>query len=206
MAEVQPQVADLICEELALDASVASHPETQQRVRLIFLGQLGLLQDPRKLNAGTFDVFFEKLGEVVDRVTAEDERRHNNAHLSKWISLKEMIRDAKELCPEQTPIPSASLVRLQFSPRNPYLHSALNFTSRINVQYTIQRRQLRQEHPDDHFCAAQFLYLKHKAIEVNEHGALICCDDKAKVPYGKPGVFVSTGVRRLPPQVQLLQH
>ena len=107
-----------------------------------------------------------------------------------------MINEAKKLCPDNTPIPSKSLVRLQFTPRNPYLHSAINFTSRIPVQYKVQRRQLRAQHEDDHYCAAQFLYLKHKAVELKNHScALICSDDKAKVPYGSPGVFVSTGVR-----------
>ena len=107
-----------------------------------------------------------------------------------------MINEAKKLCLDSTPIPSKSLVRLQFTPRNPHLHSAINFTSRIPVQYKVQRRQLRAQHEDDHYCAAQFLYLKHKAIALKNHGsALICSDDKAKVPYGSPCVFVSTGVR-----------
>ena len=62
LACVQPGVADLIYKELALDESVAAHPETHQRLKLIFLEERGLLQDLRKLNVGrptgTFDVFF----------------------------------------------------------------------------------------------------------------------------------------------------
>ncbi|XP_070559193.1 uncharacterized protein [Ptychodera flava] len=196
---VLPSVADFIYKELALDASTASHPETQQRLRLIFLGEKGLVADLRHLNAGrptgTYDVFFEKLAELVENVTAADERRHNTAHLSEWISLKEMMKQAQDLCPENTPVPSKSLVRLQFAPRNPYTHAALNFTSRIQVQYKIQRRQLRVEHPDDHYCAAIFKYLKNKATELKDRCVMFCCDDKAKVPFGEPGHAVSTGVR-----------
>lgn len=199
LANIQPAVADLIYKELALDATVVSHPETQQRLRLIFLGEPCLLRDMRKLNAGrptgAFDAFFEKLGEVVNRVTTAEERRHNIAHLSEWISLKELVTQAKDLCPKDTPIPSASLVGLQFAPRNPYVHAALNFTSPIQVQYKIQRRQLRTSHPDDHYCAAQLRYLKQKVVELKDHGALVFCDDKAKVPCGEPGLYVSTGVR-----------
>ena len=62
-------------------------------------------------------------------MSAADERRHNIAHLSEFISLDEMIYKALQQCPDGTPIPSKSLVRLQFFPRNPYSHAAVNFTS-----------------------------------------------------------------------------
>ncbi len=106
-----------------------------------------------------------------------------------------MIKKAEEQCPPETPIPSPSLVRLQFAPRNPYTHRALSFTSKINVQYKIQRRQLRALHIDDHYCAAQLRYPKEKACEMCKDAVQLCCDDKAKVPVGEPGCAVSTGVR-----------
>jgi hypothetical protein len=43
---------------------------------------------------------------------------------------------------------------------NPYTKAAQNFTSRLNVQYKIQRRQLRVTHQDEHYCNAQLKYLK----------------------------------------------
>ena len=200
LATVQPSVADLIYKELALDASAAEHPETQERLRLIYLGNHGLLADLRHVNpgrpSGTYDQFFEVLGDLVEGITAADERRHGMAHLSEFISLGEMIEKATSLCPEGTPIPSKALVRLQFAPRNPYCHAALNFTSKLQVQYKIQRRQLRVGHPDDHYCNAQLKYLKSKAVELKPYpSAFLCCDDKAKVPFGEPGSSVSTGVR-----------
>ena len=141
--------------------------------------------------------FFDKLAEIVEEVIAADEGRQNVSHLSQWISLKDMVKRTEEKCPPGTPIPSANLVRLQFAPRNPYTHAALSFTSRIQVQYKIQKRQLRATHPDDHYCNAQLKYLKTKAIEMkgNTQVALFFCDDKAKVPIGEPGVYLSTAVR-----------
>lgn len=199
VASVLPSVANLIYQELALDFSAAEHPVTQERLRLIFLGQNDLIPDLRVLNPGRpnnkFDVFFETLSKEVEKITAADDRRHGTAHLSEFISLEEMVEKTAKSCPEGTDIPSKSLVRLQFAPRNPYARSALNFTGKIDVQYKVQRRQLRIDHPDDHYCNAQFRYLKEMAIEMREHCALLFCDDKAKVSIGEPGSPVSTGVR-----------
>ena len=199
LTHVMPSVADLIYKELTLDAATAAHPTTQERLRRIFLGEKGLLADLRHLNAGRptgkYDAFFEQLANVVEDITAADERRHNIAHLAEWLSLGELVRKTEEQCPPDTPVPSKSLVRLQFAPRNPYTHKALTFTSKIQVQYKIQRRQLRVTHPDEHYCAAQFKYFKEKAVELKEKAAVFFCDDKAKVPIGEPGAPISTGVR-----------
>lgn len=48
---------------------------------------------------------------------------------------------------------------------------------------------------DAHFCNAQFKYLKLRAIEMKDKVVLLCSDDKKKVPFGEPGVAVSTAVR-----------
>jgi hypothetical protein len=198
IASIKPCVVDLIYKELAMDSAQVSHPETQARLKLISLGETGLLADLRELNpgrpSGKFDTFFEKLAEEVESVTAVDDRRHGEVHLSKWISLEDLILQAASRCPDGTLIPSKSLVRLQFTPRNPYTHDSLNFTGKIPVQYKIQRRQLRAAHQDQHFCAAMYKYLKTKAIELGKCGSLICSDDKAKEPIGSPGLPISTGV------------
>ena len=100
--------------------------------------------------------------------TAADDRRHNVSHLAHWISLEDLRRAAADRCPGDTPIPSKSRMRLQFVPRNPYAKTALNFTSKIPIQYKVQKRQLRLQRPDDHFCMAQLRYLKEKAVELKE--------------------------------------
>ena len=126
VANVSPCVADLIYTALCIDGAAAQHPETQQRLHLIYMGEKGLLTDLRHLNAGRpsdrFDVFFNSLVIVMEQVTAADERRHTalyvaaSAHLSEWISLKEIVKKTEELCPLGTLVPSISLVRLQFAP------------------------------------------------------------------------------------------
>ncbi|XP_078662871.1 uncharacterized protein LOC144906461 isoform X3 [Branchiostoma floridae x Branchiostoma belcheri] len=52
IAHIAPSVADLIYKELALDEAAASHPETQQRLKLVFLGETGLMTDMRAVNPG----------------------------------------------------------------------------------------------------------------------------------------------------------
>ena len=71
----------------------------------------------------------------------------------------------------------------------------MTFTSKIPVQYKIQRRQLRIAHPDDHYCNALFKYERALAVELGKDCALFFCDDKAKVQIGEPDVPLSTGVR-----------
>lgn len=199
VTKISPSTADFIYKELALDSSAADNTVTQERIRMIFLGEQGLLSDLRHLNpgrpTGRYDVFFQHMTSVIEEVTAADERRHGEAHLSEWLSLKDLMKRVEDRCPPETPIPSKSLVRIQFAPKNPYTKVASTFTSKFEIQYKIQRRQLRVDHPDQHYCAAQLKYLKGKAVELKEHTALFFCDDKAKIPVGEPGCAVSTGVR-----------
>ena len=165
----------------------------------MFMGEAGLIDDLRHLNpgrpSGYFDVFFESLKRQIEAIIAADDRRHGIAHLSEWISIRDMVEKAASECPPDTPIPSHFLVRLHFVPNNPFTKTALSFTSKLPVQRKIQRRQLRSQHPDDHYCAALLRYLKHKVIELKQHGLLFCCDDKAKIKVGEPDAPVSTGVR-----------
>ncbi|XP_052781350.1 uncharacterized protein LOC128217930 [Mya arenaria] len=199
IANIQPSVLDMIYKDLTLDATAASHPDTQLRLQMIVMGETGLLTDLRKLNpgrpTGTFDEFFSKLGEIIHENTAADDRRHSQAHMSQYMSVKDLISQAKERCPAGTDIPSSSLVRLQFMPRNPYAKTALSFTSKLPIQYKIQRRQLRVSYPDDHYTSALFKYLRSFAVRLGNDCALFFCDDKAKVPFGEPDMVLSTGVR-----------
>lgn len=199
IAHISPAVKAFIYRTLTNDASAPVNPVMEERLRLISLGNTEIIDDLRHLNTGrphAFDNFFQKLQEVVEEVTAADERRHKAVcHMSQWISLQEMIAQAAEKCEKDDLIPSPSLVRLQFAPRNPYTHRALNFTSKINVQYKIQSRQLRVSHLDAHYCAAQLKYLKEMSVELRDSALLFFCDDKAKVSIGEPKAPVSTGVR-----------
>ena len=111
-ANVQASVLVMLYKELTYDASVSSHPDTVQRVRMISQGETGLLADLRHINpgrpSGQFDSFFEKLSEIVEGYTAADERRHNIAHMSQILSARDLIRQTAEQCAEGTKIPSAA--------------------------------------------------------------------------------------------------
>lgn len=133
----------------------------------------------------------------MEEKTAVDAKRQSTAHLSEWLSLSDKIQKANDRCPENTSIPSKSLVRFQFAPRNPFAKTTWTFTSRIDVQYKVQRRQLRLSHQDEHFCNAQLKYIKEFVVEMNKKTkvVMVCCDDKAKIPIGEPGFALSTGVR-----------
>lgn len=127
-----------------MDSSAHSNPAVKERLRLIFLGETGLIPDLRALNPGrplgTYDTYFEKFAEVINEVMAADDRRHGEAHLAPWTSLRDLMAQTAEHLDENTPIPSQSLIRIEFTPKNPYTHSALRFTDKFNVQYKIQRR------------------------------------------------------------------
>lgn len=189
IAHISPAVKTFIYRTLTNDASAPSNPVMEERLRLISLGNTDIIDGLRHLNTGrphAFHNFFQKLQEIVEEVTAADDRRHNVCHTSmpQWISLNEMIAKAEEKCEKDDLIPSASLVRLQFAPRNPYTHKALNFTSKINVQYKIQHRQLRVSHPDAHYCAAQLKYLKDMSVELRDLAVLFFVMIKLKYLLG----------------------
>ena len=198
IAHLSPAVKEYMYKYLTGDASMSQNQELQERVHLISLGHPDIVEDLRSLSSGRpkmFEPFFDKLAEVVEEKTVADDRRQNVAHLSEWLSLEDLRSQTAAKCSTDTQIPSISLLRLQFVPRNPYVHASLRFTSRIAVQHKIQRRQLRVQHPDDHYCLAQFKYLKEKAVEQRQDVALFFCDDKAKIPIREPNAPVSTGVR-----------
>lgn len=125
IAKLSPALLEFINKELAMDNSVASHPATQERLRLISLGNTSLIADLRHLNPGRpgnkYDTFFGVMGNIIEEITAADERRHGEAHLFEFLSLEDLMQKTKERCAYlKTPTPSKSLVRLEFSLRNPY--------------------------------------------------------------------------------------
>ena len=97
---------------LYLDGSAAAHPITRERLRLISLGHSILVTDLRNLNPGRpnnkYDTFFDKMAGIVEGITAADDRRHGQVHLSEFISLSDMIAKNTKVCPEGTAFPSKS--------------------------------------------------------------------------------------------------
>jgi hypothetical protein len=206
LAKVSPAVTSFIYSHLTLDATETLNSDVRERLRLIFLGNTELIADMRVMNGRKeqFEPYFQVMSRVVEELTAADERRHNIAHMSQLLSISDLMKRTKELCPPETAIPSEFTVQLQFAPKNPYTRRALPFTSKLNVQYKIQRRQLRIDHPDSHFCNAQLAYLKARAVEAKGHSLLLCCDDKAKIPVLCLCLLVSVDESQLHPLIQHL--
>jgi hypothetical protein len=53
---------------------------------------------------------------------------------------------------------------IQFKLSNPYSRRAHAFTGRLNVKFKVQSRQLNSPHPDQHYTAAFFNYIRQFAI------------------------------------------
>ena len=97
IAKLFPALKAFLYKELTNDASASKNPEMN---RLISLGHAGTNEDLSALNIRRpeiFGVFFlENL--VVEKKTAPDDQRHQETHLSEWISLEEMRGAAAARC------------------------------------------------------------------------------------------------------------
>jgi hypothetical protein len=91
-------------------------------------------------------------------------------------------------------IPSEEWIRLQFWPKNIYAKTAIQYSGRFRISYKVQSRLLQKSHPDAHYCAALFRYIRLFAIKFRKFTCFISADDKHKVPIGET-VETSTGVR-----------
>ena len=199
--DVKPHVLRHVYRTLTGDASKEIDcAEIDQRVRLaIETEDPDLIIDLRHLNNGrpgdTFDVFFKQLALLVEQLTAADDRRHGIAHMSEFISIRDLISRVCEMCPEGTAIPSESTVIHAFAPPNIHAKTAQHYTGRINLKFVVQRRQLRAFHADAHYCNTLYRYFRELAIQRRDESVLVSCDDKAKVDFGEPGNIISSGVR-----------
>lgn len=200
LCDIPKHIFRSIYAELAPDASSDQSPSMDNRVRqALFSNDPEMITDLRHLNKGrpndTFNVFYEQLEKVVDEMTATDERRHNVAHFSKFISIPDLINQVTNKCLESTPIPSESSVLFAFVPKNSHTRTAKLYKGRINLQHKVQTRQLRVLHIDEHYCAAVFKYMKGYAVKYHGMAVMVCLDDKSKVDFGEPGLAISSGVR-----------
>lgn len=62
---------------------------------MIFLGEIGFLFDFRKFNLGKllgqYDLFFEKLGEIIEEYIVVDDRRYNIFYMLEILIIKDLI-------------------------------------------------------------------------------------------------------------------
>ena len=68
----------------------------------------------------TFDVFFKELANMVDQITAANDKRHGVSQMNEFLSIRDLINQVKEKIPEGSPLPSASTVIHSFAPPNMY--------------------------------------------------------------------------------------
>ena len=151
---------------------------------LVSLGDVDIICD---INPG---VFWQKAEQYIENVaeTTVDERRHECiTHLAIAVSVSHLLQAVQQTCPPDLPIPSANWLRLQFWPKNPPTHAALQNTGRLRVKYMVQQRHLRAHHEEAHYASAAFRYLKEMALRFHEYCAFLSVDDTRKVKGGEPG-------------------
>ena len=186
------------------------------------------LRELKESDGEKFVAFWEECAKYLELEvgTGAEERRTASdgsvSFASSVISVPILIREvAKRLHAqpghEQDPIPSRSCVELQFHPRCPAKLSAGRFTGRLKVRREVQSRILRKSNPDAHACNALAKYCKTKTVMLRDLAreldhqrsegevrlaSLILArgsDDKEAMPFGPPGLPISSGVKTFGP-------
>ena len=106
------------------------------------------------------------------------------------IKAKEMFPGREIYCP------SEEYFRLQFSPRNENSRTATRYYRRFDVKWLLQTRQLHKSHPDQHYGAKQFQYMKLMAQRFRDNSIVTFMDDKAAIPIDHPNTPVSATKRQ----------
>ena len=111
-----------------------------------------LIYDMRALNnheaKSKFDAFWEALNvKLVQYQAAPEKRRLEKSFISEPIApyteqLIESIKQEAKLSDDQ--VPSSEWVRLSFTPKNSRAQTALQYTSRFDISFVIQYRDMRE--------------------------------------------------------------
>uniref|UniRef100_A0A1X7UZ84 Uncharacterized protein n=1 Tax=Amphimedon queenslandica TaxID=400682 RepID=A0A1X7UZ84_AMPQE len=177
-------------------ARTTSEEEIDKRVtEALAMQDPDIIVDLRHLNSNEsdrFTVFREKCTQYLSTCTAVHERRHDTVtFMAKAISVRDLIQEVTRLCPEGTPVPSQAWVFLNICPRNPHSLVAKRYTGRLQAKHVIQKRQFRKSHPDAHYCAALFQYMRDYTIKYRDISLFLCLDDKHRIKIGEPGFPVA---------------
>ncbi|XP_070538845.1 uncharacterized protein [Ptychodera flava] len=173
--------------------------EVQERLHLLLSSQdPDIVHDLRLLNegrAGVYDKFWDETEKYLNEksMKAVDDRRHGTVcHMSVAISLPDLHEHVVARLPPNTQVPSLQWLYLQFMPQNKFSTRATIYTGRFNLKFMVQSRQINTYHPDAHYAAAIFKYLKEFAVKYRDYAVLMCVDDKSNIPVGEPGVPLAT--------------
>ena len=202
---IKPSLLRHMIEFMHPNMSVPTECEAQFKVNervAVFLLEADdpdLVMDLRANNGrikdGRFDPFWEELDSYLTEQSAVHERRQSNLYLPFAISVRDLTEIIKSRLPDGTPVPSESLIRLQFWPSNPYTSTAVKYSGRYQVKYAVQQRLLRVQHEDSRYCANQFGNLKTFAVHMKDFTVFLSDDDKAIIPVGNPGSPLSATQR-----------
>ena len=196
----KPYILRSIYQSLTHDSTVArttAEEEVDQRVaEALMMEDADIMIDLRELNCNggkdCYAIFWKECSQFLSSCTAVHERRHDQVtYMAKAISIQDLIEQVGKNCPENTPIPSEAWVRLNFCPRNPHTKASKRYTGRLEAKHMIQKRQFRKQHPDGHFCAALFRYMRDFAIKFRSISLFVCIDDKHRVKVGEPNFPVA---------------
>ena len=166
--------------DLTGDSTQDQNPAIDERLRQAFIGEDPELIVDLQIHANkgrpsnTFKTFFNAMEKKVDEIAAVDERRHGVAHLSKFISLRDMIEQVTNECPEWTLIPSETTILFAFTPKNVFVNTAKLYKGCFALIFKVQSRQLQASHVDAHYCAAQFRYMREYTIKLRDITTFLC--------------------------------
>lgn len=177
-----------------------SEAQIDERVKTAILSEDDeIVADLRHFNENTsnkFEVFFKAVETYLADKTAVQERRHTDiTYLAKAISFRDLHSQVAKLVPEGTAIPSIQWLKYQFQPRHPRTNAGKYYKCKMKIKMMIQKRQFRKAHPDEHYCAAIWRYMREYAVLYREKCHLISLDDKHRISVGEPRFPVAAAER-----------
>ena len=124
------------------------------------------------------------------QVTKDGDARSNLAlAISARHLYEQCCKTGREKGLSDNQLSSLSWFRFQFWPKNPYTHSALNYTGRLKLKYMMQQRTLHKFSEDDHYCSALYRYARELTLQYRDFTMFISTHNKNKIKCGEPGCF-----------------
>ncbi|XP_078597452.1 uncharacterized protein LOC144873716 [Branchiostoma floridae x Branchiostoma japonicum] len=200
ITSAKPVVLREMYQFLTNDASVEEcqlSKDIRQRLKILLDSEdPDLIVDMRSLNEKkeSYEEFWSEASKVIEemQLASVNDRRHGQVcYMALAMSIPDFISQVAKRLPKETNIPCPSWVSLQFWPKNAFADKAVRYTGRLGVKYMVQSRQLNHNHPDCHYAAAVFKYMKEFAVMFKDYSAFVCLDDKHSIKVGEPGYPVA---------------
>ena len=178
-------------------ADTQKQAEYDERIRCIIKNADPALCRDLRINNGKktkFDSFWDIAKNVMEELTAADDRRHTQGSTTSGKVVVNMAiaitaRDLYDMCKnaylkKQLPeneIPLFSWFKFQFWSKDSTTHTALNYTGRFPVKYMLQQRMIRKSHDNNHYAHAIFKYAREYAVSTRDICSFVCTDNKYKI-------------------------